>query len=78
MCNRKRFGKRVEAGRVLERRAWLKAAAGLTLGAAAVPAMATDLKTKARKNFRLGIASSVYARLPLEEAARRIKADGFR
>ena len=78
MCNRQRFEKRAEGETVLGRRAWLKTAAGLAVGAAAGPAMATHLRTKARKNFRLGISAGVYGRLPLEEAAARIKADGFR
>ena len=37
----------------------------------------TDLRTKAKKNLKLAIFSGVYAGLPLEEAAHRIKADGF-
>ena len=60
------------------RRTFLQGTAALALGGAAGPAWATHLRTKARKNFRLGIAASVYGKLPLEEAARRIKADGFR
>jgi sugar phosphate isomerase/epimerase len=48
----------------------------------ALPAVAaetakSDLKARAKKNLKLGIFSSVYAELPLEEAARRIKEDGF-
>jgi sugar phosphate isomerase/epimerase len=66
----------VESG--LGRREWLKAAGAVALGCAVQPAMASHLRTKARKNFRLGIDSNVYAHLPLEEAARRIQADGFR
>lgn len=36
-----------------------------------------DLRAKAMKNLRLGIDAGVYSGLPLEEAARRIRADGF-
>lgn len=36
-----------------------------------------DLRAKARKNLKLGIFTGVYAALPLEEAARRIREDGF-
>jgi sugar phosphate isomerase/epimerase len=78
MCDHERFEKRVGESRLLGRRAWLKSAAGLAVGAAAGPAMATHIRTKARKNFRLGISANVYGRLPLAEAAARIKADGFR
>ena len=78
MSDRERFGKRVEGRTALGRRAWLKSAAGLAVGAMAGPAMATHLRTKARKNFRLGISAGVYGGLPLAEAAARIKADGFR
>ena len=38
---------------------------------------APDLRAKARKNLKLGIFTGVYASLPLEEAARRMAADGF-
>lgn len=78
MCDRERFEKRVEGSTLLGRRAWLKSAAGLAASAVAAPAMATHIKTKALKNFRHGISANVYGRLPLAEAAARIKADGFR
>ena len=61
----------------LNRRQWLKltgaAAAGLPLVSYAAP----DLRAKAKKNLKLGVFTGVYASLPLEEAARRIAADGF-
>ena len=60
------------------RRTLLKAGTVAALSGAAAPALATHLRTKFRKNVRLGITSYVYGKLPLEEAARRIKADGFR
>lgn len=37
----------------------------------------TKLRDKARKHFKLGIFTAVYASLPLDEAARRMKEDGF-
>ncbi len=36
-----------------------------------------DLPAKAKKNIKLGIMSSVYAGLPVADAAKRIKDDGF-
>jgi sugar phosphate isomerase/epimerase len=63
------------------RRDWLKAAAGLAslslLDAAAGSASENDLRAKARRNFRLGMSSDVYGKLPVAEAAARMKADGF-
>ncbi|MGB9624694.1 MAG: sugar phosphate isomerase/epimerase family protein [Phycisphaerae bacterium] len=55
-------------------------AAAITLPA--LPAIAAertapDLRARARKNLTLGIFTSVYADLPLEEAAKRIRQDGF-
>jgi sugar phosphate isomerase/epimerase len=41
-------------------------------------APATDWRAKAKENLRLGITSGVYSGLTLEEAAARIRADGFR
>jgi len=61
-----------------DRRTVLKAAVAAMAGSVAAPAWATHILTKFRKNVRLGITTQVYAKLPLEEAARRIKADGFR
>ena len=36
-----------------------------------------SLRAKARRNLKLGIMSGVYSEFPVEEAARRIMADGF-
>ena len=77
MCKGQRLERRAEGEPVLGRRALLKTVAGMAVGAAAGPAMASHLRTKARKNFRLGIADIIYSRLPLAEAAARIQADGF-
>lgn len=38
---------------------------------------AADLRARAMKNLKPGIMSAVYRDLPLDEAARRIQADGF-
>ena len=57
---------------------------GLTLlgapalcGAAAPVAADAELRAKAKRNLKLGIHTAPYAALPLEEAARRMKADGM-
>jgi sugar phosphate isomerase/epimerase len=65
------------SGVVVSRRAWLGAAAAAAVAGATAPAWAADVRTKARQNFRLGVAGQVYAHLPLAEAARRMQADGF-
>jgi sugar phosphate isomerase/epimerase len=39
--------------------------------------LAPDWKAKARRNLRLGVFSHLYSRLPVAEAARRMRADGF-
>lgn len=62
----------------IHRRDWLKIAGVAAVGAWALPAEAKHLWTKARKNFRLGIFTHVYQKLPMEEAIARIKADGFK
>jgi hypothetical protein len=63
------------------RRDWLKAAAGLAaislLDTVVGGAPADDLRAKARRNLRLGMSSDVYGKLPVAEAAARMKADGF-
>ena len=66
-----------ETTRVWRRRDWLAVAGLAVLGAPALAAASDDWKTKARKNLKLGIDSRLYSGLPVEEAARRIKADGF-
>lgn len=62
----------------LPRRDWLKAAAITCLGAGAAAAAPVNWKAKAKQNLRLGVDANVYSRLPLEEAAARIRDDGFR
>ena len=61
----------------LNRRQWLKLTGVAAIGLPFISHAAPDLRAKARKNVKLGIFTGVYASLPLEEAARRIAADGF-
>ena len=64
---------------LLSRRHFLgTAASGSMLLAGGLAAAAPDWRAKAKENLRLGIYSGVYSKLPLEEAAARIRADGFR
>lgn len=62
----------------VSRRHTLKFASLALVGSWTGLAEAKHLWTKARKNIRLGIFAQVYGKLPLDEAAARIKADGFR
>jgi sugar phosphate isomerase/epimerase len=61
----------------LNRRDWLRITGAAALGLPLVAGAAPDLRSRARKNLKLGVFTGVYASLPLEEAARRIAADGF-
>lgn len=72
----------VATNRVCSRRDCLKNMGAAVLGAAAFgtavrEASADDLQAKAKSQIKLGIAATVYRQLPLEEAVRRIRADGF-
>jgi len=59
------------------RRDWLKLTGAAALGFPLLAHAAPDLRARAKKNLKLGVFMGVYAGLPLEEAARRIAADGF-
>ncbi len=61
----------------LSRRDCLKLAGAAALATPLAGRAAEDLRAKAKKNLKLAIFTGVYAGLPLEEAAKRIKADGF-
>jgi sugar phosphate isomerase/epimerase len=61
----------------LNRRDWLRITGAAALGLPLMSNAAPDLRAKARKNLKLGVFTGVYASLPLEEAARRMAADGF-
>jgi sugar phosphate isomerase/epimerase len=62
---------------LLSRRDCLKLAGAVTLAVPLAGLAAEDLKSKAKKNLKLAIFTGVYASLPLEDAAKKIKADGF-
>jgi sugar phosphate isomerase/epimerase len=62
---------------LFSRRDCLKLAGAVTLGMPLAGLAAENLRAKAKKNIKLAIFTGVYAELPLEEAARKIKADGF-
>lgn len=59
------------------RRDWLKLTGAAALGLPLLAQAAPDLRARAKKRLKLGVFMGVYAGLPLEEAARRIAADGF-
>jgi len=59
------------------RRAWLKLTSLATLATPLVSLAADDLRAQAKRNLKLAIFTGVYAGLPLEEAVKRIKTDGF-
>jgi sugar phosphate isomerase/epimerase len=77
MVTRKTSLRQQKMAHTLPRRDCLKAMGLLLLGSQAIGAPAVDWKAKAKKNLKLGVLSQVYAGLPLEEAAKRIRADGF-
>jgi sugar phosphate isomerase/epimerase len=68
-------------GARLSRRGWFEVAGCTGLGLLgtrlAGGSTRAAIRERARKNLRLGIMSTVYSELPIEVAARRIKADGF-
>ena len=61
----------------LTRRDWLKITGLATLATPFASLGTDDLRVKAKKNLKLAVFTGVYAALPLEEAVKRIKADGF-
>jgi sugar phosphate isomerase/epimerase len=61
----------------LTRRHWLRVAGAAALGGPALAAGREALQRKARKNLRLAVFTGVYSGLPVEQAARRIREDGF-
>jgi len=70
------------ANRVCSRRDCLKNVGAAVLGAAALGTNvrgtpAADLPSEATGQIKLGIVADLYSQLPLEEAVRRIRADGF-
>jgi len=67
---------RAETG-LLSRRSCLKLAGAAALASPLTGWAADGLRAKAKQNLKLAIFTGVYAGLPLEEACKRIKADGF-
>jgi sugar phosphate isomerase/epimerase len=61
----------------LNRRDWLRITGAAALGLPLISNAAPDLRARAKKYLKLGIFTGTYASLPLEEAARRMAADGF-
>jgi sugar phosphate isomerase/epimerase len=61
----------------VHRRDCLKALAAAWVGAQAPAVWAGPLQAKAKQNIRLGVDGGVYSKFPVEEAASRIKDDGF-
>lgn len=63
---------------LFDRREWLKAACGALALAPTIAPAGEGIKEKARKNLKLAIFGRTYSSFPVEQAAQRIKADGFR
>lgn len=64
----------------LTRRTWLQLAGAATLAASTPQILAASdekLRAAAKKNLKLAIFTGVYASLPVEQAAQRIRDDGF-
>ena len=61
----------------LSRRDWLAAAGAALLGVPALGSAGNDLRAKAKKNLKMAVHTAPYAAMAVEEAARRIKAEGF-
>jgi sugar phosphate isomerase/epimerase len=59
------------------RRHWLKLTTAAVVGSPLLGWAANNLKAKAKKNLKLAVFTGVYSRFPLEEAVKRIRADGF-
>ena len=62
---------------MLFRRDFLRLTGAVALAAPLAGWAADNLRAEAKKNLKLAIFTGVYADLPLEEAAKQIKADGF-
>jgi sugar phosphate isomerase/epimerase len=77
MTDRKNPSRDRLTGTRVHRRTCLKTIAAAWIGAQAPALLAGEGPVK-KENIRLGVDAGVYASLPIEEAARRIKADGFR
>jgi len=76
MTNKTVAGEKRVCG-ALRRRDWLKAVGVALVSTPAFGAAEEDLKAKAKKNLKMAVHTAPYAALPVAEAARRIKAEGF-
>jgi len=65
-------------GARVPRRTCLKTIAAACLGSQASSLLAGEGKVKGKGNIHLGVDAGVYAKFPVEEAASRIQAGGFR
>jgi len=61
----------------LPRRDWLAVAAAALLSVPAFGAAKDELKAKAKKNLKMAVHTGPYAALGVDDAARRIRAQGF-
>jgi sugar phosphate isomerase/epimerase len=61
----------------ISRRDWLLSVGAAALAAPVLRAAEADLKARAKKNIKLAVVSSAYGKLPLAEAAKKMKAHGF-
>jgi sugar phosphate isomerase/epimerase len=59
------------------RRDWLKVMGVLLAGSPVFGASGADLRARAKKNLKLAVFTGVYAGLPVADAAKRIKDEGF-
>ena len=66
-----------EQTELLSRRDCMRLASAAALAAPLAAWAADDLRARAKKNLTLAIFTGVYAGLPLEEACKKIKSDGF-
>jgi len=62
----------------ISRRRWLALMSLAALAPSTFAFAKNDLRALAKKNLQLAIFSGVYSRFPLEEAARKMREDGFR
>jgi len=62
---------------LLDRRKWLKALGGVLALPPVLAPLDAGITKKAKKNVKLAIMGHIYSGFPIEEAAQKIRADGF-
>ncbi len=77
MQNGRNLAREKRTDAALPRRDWLKAVGVALVSVPALGAAGVDLRAKAKKNLKMAVHTGPYAALSVEEAARRIKAQGF-